>query len=94
MKKFNIDQVEDTNITLDTVKGLAQTINDLLEDNVSLFTEYPSTHKGVKWQADRLVTKLLALAKAKATITATTNAQNQIETVAEDFYKGGDHSCD
>ena len=48
MKKFNIDQVEDTNITLDTVKGLAQTINDLLEDNVSLFTEYPSTHKGVK----------------------------------------------
>ncbi|OTA64899.1 hypothetical protein [Limosilactobacillus reuteri] len=87
MKKFNIDQVEDTNITLDTVKGLAQTINDLLEDNVSLFTEYPSTHKGVKWQADRLVTKLLAL--AKATITATTNAQNQIENVTEDFYKGG-----
>lgn len=87
MKKFNIDQVEDTNITLDTVKGLAQTINDLLEDNVSLFTEYPSTNKGVKWQADNLVTKLLAL--AKATITATTNAQNQIETVAKDFYKGG-----
>ncbi|MGE9908672.1 hypothetical protein ACQRAH_00800 [Limosilactobacillus reuteri] len=87
MKKFNIDQVEDTNVTLDTVKGLAQTINDLLEDNVSLFTEYPSTHKGVKWQADRLVTKLLAL--AKATITATTNAQNQIENVTEDFYKGG-----
>ena len=87
MKKFNIDQVEDTNITLDTVKGLAQTINDLLEDNVSLFTEYPSTHKGVKWQADNLVTKLLAL--AKATITATENAQNQIETVAEEFYKGG-----
>ncbi|MBB1086823.1 hypothetical protein [Limosilactobacillus fastidiosus] len=91
MKKFNIDQVEDTNITLDTVKGLAQTINDLLEDNISLFTEYPSTYKGVKGQADRLVTKLLAL--AKATITATTTAQNQIETVAEDFYKGGDHSC-
>ena len=87
MKKFNIDQVEDANITLDTVKGLAQTINDLLEDNVSLFTEYPSTNKGVKWQADNLVTKLLAL--AKATITATENAQNQIENVAEDFSKGG-----
>lgn len=87
MEKFNIDQVEDANVTLNTVLGLAQTINDLLEDNVSLFTEYPSTNKGVKWQADNLVTKLLAL--AKATITATTNAQNQIETVAEDFYKGG-----
>ena len=88
MKKFNIDQVEDTNITLDTVKGLAQTIHDLLEDNVSLFTEYPSTNKSAKWQADNLVTKLLAL--AKATITATANAQNQIENVTEDFYKGGD----
>lgn len=88
MKKFNIDQVEDTNITLDTVKGLAQTINDLLEDNVSLFTEYPSTHKSVKWQADNLVTKLLAL--AKATITATTNAQNQIELVAEKLIKDGE----
>ena len=87
MKKFNINQVEDANVTLNTVLGLAQTINDLLEDNVSLFTEYPSTNKGVKWQADRLVTKLLAL--ASATITATANAQNQIETVAEEFYKGG-----
>ena len=87
MKKTNLNQVEDANVTLDTVLGLAQTINDLLEDNVSLFTEYPSTHKGVKWQADRLVTKLLAL--AKATITATANAQNQIENVTEDFYKGG-----
>ena len=88
MKKFNIDQVEDANITLDTVKGLAQTINDLLEDNVSLFTEYPSTHKGVKWQADNLVTKLLAL--AKATITATEKAQNQIELVAEKLIKDGE----
>ena len=88
MKKFNIDQVEDANVTLNTVLGLAQTINDLLEDNVSLFTEYPSTNKGVKWQADRLVTKLLEL--ASATITATANSQNQIETVAKDFYKGGE----
>ena len=87
MKKTNLNQVEDANVTLNTVIGLAQTINDLLEDNVSLFTEYPSTHKGVKWQADNLVTKLLAL--AKATITATANAQNQIENVAEDFCKGG-----
>ena len=85
MKKFNIDQVEDTNVTLDTVKGLAQTINDLLEDNVSLFTEYPSTHKGVKWQADRLVTKLLAL--AKTTITATTNAQIKLKPLLKTFTK-------
>lgn len=87
MDRTTINQIEGVNVTLETVLGLAQTINDLLEDNVSLFTEYPSTHKDVKWQADRLVTKLLAL--AKATITATTNAQNQIETVAENFYKGG-----
>lgn len=85
MKKFNIDQVEDTNITLDTVKGLAQTINDLLEDNVSLFTEYPSTNKSAKWQADRLVTKLLAL--AKATITATTNAQIKLKPLLKTFIK-------
>ena len=91
MKKFNIDQVEDTNVTLDTVKGLAQTINDLLEDNVSLFTEYPSDNASVKFRANRLADKLLAL--ASATITATTNAQNQIETVAKDFYKGGDTEC-
>ena len=88
MKKLNIDQVEDANITLDTVKGLAQTINDLLEDNVSLFTEYPSTNKSAKWQADNLVTKLLAL--ASATITATTTAQNQISTAVNGFYKDGE----
>ena len=88
MKKTNLNQVKDANVTLNTVLGLAQTINDLLEDNVSLFTEYPSTHKGVKWQADRLVTKLLAL--ASATITATTTAQNQISTAVNGFYKDGE----
>ena len=88
MKKFNIDQVEDTNVTLDTVKGLAQTINDLLEDNVSLFTEYPSDNASVKFRANRLADKLLAL--ASATIAATTTAQNQISTAVNGFYKDGE----
>ena len=88
MKKFNIDQVEDTNITLDTVKGLAQTINDLLEENISMLVAYPSDDASVKIRANRLADKLLAL--ASATITATTTAQNQISTAVNGFYKDGE----
>ncbi|UXE89764.1 hypothetical protein [Limosilactobacillus reuteri] len=88
MKKFNIDQVEAANVTLDTVLGLAQTINDLVENDIALFIEYPSTNEDEKWRAERLGSKLLAL--ATATINTTEKAQNQIETVAEDFYKGGE----
>lgn len=88
MKNTNLDQVEDAGISLDTTLGLAQTINDLLEDNTTLFTEYPSEDAGVKYQADRLVTKLLAL--AKATIIATTTAQKQINTAVESLYKDGE----
>lgn len=88
MKKTNLNQIENAGIALDTTLGLAQTINDLLEDNVSLFTEYPSDEKGECWQADRLVTKLLAL--AKATITSTTIVQNQIDTAVESLYKDGE----
>lgn len=88
MKKTNLDQVEDVTITLDTVLGLAQTINDLLEENVSMLVEYPSNNAGVKFQTNRLADKLLAL--ASATITATTTAQNQISTAVKSFYKDGE----
>lgn len=88
MKKTNLDQVEDANITLDTVLGLAQTINDLLEENISMLVAYPSDNASVKFRANRLADKLLAL--ASATITATTTAQNQISTAVNGFYKDGE----
>ena len=88
MKKFNIDQVEDTNITLDTVKGLAQTINDLLEDNVSLFTEYPSDNASVKFRANRLADKLLALASAMIATNKATKQELQLGINA--LLKGGE----
>ena len=43
-----IDQVESTNIILNTILGLSQTLNDLLEDNIGLLTEYPSTDENEK----------------------------------------------
>ncbi|AMY13668.1 hypothetical protein ADV92_03590 [Limosilactobacillus reuteri] len=88
MEKTNLDQVEDANITLDTVLGLAQTINDLLEENISILVAYPSDSASVKFRANRLADKLLAL--ASATITATTTAQNQISTAVNGFYKDGE----
>lgn len=88
MKKTNLDQVEDANITLDTVLGLAQTINDLLKENISMLVAYPSDDASVKIRANRLADKLLAL--ASATITATTTAQNQISTAVNGFYKDGE----
>ena len=88
MKKTNLDQVEDANITLDTVLGLGQTINDLLKENISMLVAYPSDDASVKIRANRLADKLLAL--ASATITATTTAQNQISTAVNGFYKDGE----
>ena len=41
--KNTIDQVESTNIILDTILGLSQTLNDLLEDNIRLLTENPAS---------------------------------------------------
>lgn len=76
MKKTNLDQVEDANVTLDTVLGLAQTINDLVENDIALFFEYPSANEDEKWRAERLGSELLAL--ATATISATEKAQNQL----------------
>ncbi|MCH5384988.1 hypothetical protein DKZ23_10190 [Limosilactobacillus reuteri] len=87
MKK-TIDQVEDVNITLDTVLGLARTINDLLEENILMFVEYPSNNASVKFRANRLADKLLVLASAM--IAATETAQNQINTAVNSFYKDGE----
>jgi len=86
MKK-NSDQVEEVRIVLDTILGLSQTINDLVENDIALFYEYPSDDEGEKWQAKRLGRKLLAL--ATATINTTEKAQNQIELIANELLKGG-----
>lgn len=84
MKNFNIDQVEDINTTLDTILGLAQTINDLVSDEIILFTDYPSKNKGKKYRADRLGSKLLALSDAG--ISTTEQAQEQINTIVNNYY--------
>ena len=87
MKKTNIDFVEDTGITLDTILGLSQTINDLLKDNILLLTEYPNADKDRKYQANRLADKLLAL--ASATTSTTEKAKKQLETATKKLLKGG-----
>ena len=88
MEKFNLNQVEDTNITLETVLGLAQTVNDLVSDNITLLTDYPSQDGGKKYQANRLATKLTAL--SAATIQATEKAQGQVNTAVKSLMEVGD----
>lgn len=48
MKKTS-DKVEEVRTILDTILGLSQTINDLVENDIDLFFEYPSADKGKKW---------------------------------------------
>lgn len=91
MEEINIDQVENTNITLETILGLAQTTNDLIQDEIKLLTEYPSDDSGKRYQADRLATKLLAL--SAATIEATKKAQIQINVATHDLMKVGGKQC-
>lgn len=91
MDRTNINQIESVNITLETVLGLAQTISDLIEDDISLFNIYPSDDEGEKWQMERLGSKLNAL--SSATITATEKAQQQIDLVVNELLKGGDTEC-
>ncbi|WP_283594710.1 hypothetical protein [Limosilactobacillus galli] len=88
MEKFNLNQVEDTNITLETVLGLAQTVNDLVSDNITLLTDYPSQDGGEKYQANRLATKLTAL--SAATIQATEKAQSQVNMAVNSLMEAGD----
>lgn len=91
MEKINIDQVENTNITLETILGLAQTTNDLIQDEITLLTKYPSDDNGKRYRADRLATKLLAL--SAATIEATKKAQIQIDVATHDLMKVGGKQC-
>ncbi|MDD1401333.1 hypothetical protein PSA87_06835 [Limosilactobacillus reuteri] len=87
MDRTNINQIESVNVTLETVLGLAQTISDLIEDDISLFNIYPSDDEGEKWRMKRLGNKLNAL--STATITATEKAQQQIDLVVNELLKGG-----
>lgn len=87
MDRTNINQIESVNVTLETVLGLSQTISDLVENDIALFSEYPSADKGKKWRAKRLANKSLAV--ATATISTTEKAQNQVELVANELLKGG-----
>ena len=91
MKKTNLDQVENTNITLETILGLTQTINDLVSDNATLLVDYPSKDNGERYQANRMATKLLAL--SDAAIQATEKAQKQIDTAVKSLMEAGDKSC-
>lgn len=87
MDRTNIDQIENVNVTLETVLGLAQTISDLIENDISLFNIYPSNDEGEKRRMKRLGSKLNAL--SSATITATEKAQQQIDLVVNELLKGG-----
>ena len=91
MDRTTINQIEGVNVTLETVLGLAQTISDIVENDISLFNIYPSDDEGEKWRMKRLGSKLNAL--SSATITATEKAQQQIDLVVNDLLKGGDTEC-
>lgn len=85
MKNFNINQVEDINITLDTVLGLDKTVNDLLiNGGMQVITNSPSTSEADIKNADRLADKLLAL--SNALILTTKKAQEQINNVVHNYY--------
>lgn len=91
MAEFKIGQVEDINLTLDTVLGLAQTTTDLLESDVQLLMDYPSENKAIRERADRLASKLIALSNA-VTI-ATKQAEDQVQTVVHNYYQS-EHNHD
>lgn len=83
---FNINQVENVAITLDNISGLAKTINDLVSEEITLFTEYPQLEKGKNYRANRLADKLMAL--SSVTITTTEQAQNQLTAAVKNYYQG------
>ncbi|MCC4499953.1 hypothetical protein [Limosilactobacillus reuteri] len=85
---MKLDHIENVAISLDTLKGLEETINDLLEANVTLFTEYPSSDKVVKFRANRLADKLLALASAMIATNKATKQELRLGINA--LLKGGE----
>lgn len=91
MKKFNIDQVENTGITIDTIKGLAEAINDLVDDDISIFTTYPSSDSNACYRANRLGIKLLAL--SNAAIDTADKAKKQINQAIKNYLESGEKQC-
>lgn len=88
MKNFDINKAENTQLTLDTAKGLVDAINDLVESKTLLFTEYPGANQGKNFQANRLYSQLLSL--SCASINTIEQAQNQLNSIVDDYYKGGE----
>lgn len=85
MNNFDINKVEEINITLNTILGLSITSNDIINQNIQLLANYQTKNKETKKRFDRLSDQLLALSNA---ITSTTiNAQKQVEEVVNTYYK-------
>lgn len=84
-----LDQLEQTNITLETIAGLAAATSDLLENDPTLLTEYPSDQPGAKYKANRLIDKLMALSAATATMTK--KAQHQLSATLKQAYDNMNH---
>ena len=85
---MKLDHIENAAISLDTLKGLEETINDLLEENISMLMEYPSDNASVKFRANRLADKLLALASAMIATNKATKQELQLGINA--LLKGGE----
>lgn len=85
---MKLDHIENVAISLDTLKGLEETINDLLEENISMLMAYPSDNASVKFQANRLAEKLLALASAMIATNKATKQELQLGVNA--LLKGGE----
>ncbi|MGM9883498.1 MAG: hypothetical protein ACI31K_04970 [Limosilactobacillus reuteri] len=85
---MKLDHIENVAISLDTLKGLEETINDLLEENISMLMAYPSDNASVKFRANRLAEELLALASAMIATNKATKQELQLGVNA--LLKGGE----
>lgn len=85
---MKLDHIENAAISLDTLEGLEETINDLLEENISMLMAYPSDNASVKFRANRLADKLLALASAMIATNKATKQELRLGINA--LLKGGE----